>query len=183
MHIAFLNHNNIIYNLQFGFRQHYFTSRALIYITGNIRKALDGGNIGSRVFVNLQKTFDTVDQQILLAKLNNYEICRVSHDWLKSCLSNCNQYVSISCYDTGLAAVNCGLPQGSVLESLLFLLYGHVQNSVHGMWTFKKCKKFIFLNNSWNIYWIVMKISHDLSNGDTNGMPTSKSNKFSQGLR
>ena len=58
----------------------------------------------------------------------------------------------------------------------------HVQNSLHGMWTFKKCKKFIFLNNL-KYYWILMKISHDLSNGDTNGTPTSKSNKFSQGLR
>ena len=96
MHIAFLNHNNIINNLQFGFRQHYFTSHALINIFGKIRKALDEGNIGSRVFVNLQKTSDTVDQQILLAKLNNYGICRVSDDWFKSCLSNCNQYVSIS---------------------------------------------------------------------------------------
>ena len=62
-------------------------------------------------------------------------------------------------------------------------IHGHVQNSVNGMWTFKKCKKNIFLNNYWNIYWIVMKVSHDLSNGGTNGTPTLKSNKILQGLR
>ena len=64
---TFLN-NNIIYNLQFGFRQQYSTSHALINITENIRKALDDGNIGCGVFVDLQKAFDTVDHQILLAK-------------------------------------------------------------------------------------------------------------------
>ena len=64
----FLNNNNIIYNLQFGFRQQYSTSHALINITEIIRKALDDGNIGSEVFVDLQNAFNTVYHQILLAK-------------------------------------------------------------------------------------------------------------------
>ena len=120
---AFLDYNNIIYDFQFGFRQQYSTSHALINITENIRKALDDGNIGCGVFVDLQKAFDTVDHQILLAKLNHYGICGVSNDWFKSYLSNRNQYVSINGYESGLAAINCGVPQGSVLRPLLFLLY------------------------------------------------------------
>ena len=120
---TFLNNNNIIYNLRFGFRQQYSTSHALINITEIIRKALDDGNIGCRVFVDLQKAFDTVDHQILLAKLSHYGIRGVSNDWFKSYLSNHSQYVSISGYDSGLAAINCGVPQGSVLGPLLFLLY------------------------------------------------------------
>ena len=80
---TFLNNNNIIYNLQFGFRQQYSTSHALINITENIRKALDDGNIGCGVFVDLQKAFDTVDHQILLAKLNHYGILGVSNDLFK----------------------------------------------------------------------------------------------------
>ena len=119
----FLDYNNIIYDLQFGFRQQYSTSHVLINITENIRKALDDGNVGCGVFVDLQKTFDTVDHQILLAKLNHYGICGVSNDWFKSYLSNHNQYVSINGYESGLAAINCGVPQGSVLGPLLFLLY------------------------------------------------------------
>ena len=111
----------MIYNLQFGFRQQYSTSHALINITENIRKALDDGNIGSRVFVDLQKGFDTVDHQILLAKLNHYGIRGVSNDWFKSYLSNRNQDVSINGFHSGLTSVNCGVPQGSVLRP--FYLY------------------------------------------------------------
>ena len=120
---TFLNNNNIIYNLQFGFRQQYSTSHALINITEIIRKALDDGNIGCGVFVDLQKAFDTVDHQILLAKLSHYGIRGVSNDWFKSYLSNCSQYVSINGYNSALATINCGVPQGYVLGPLLFLLY------------------------------------------------------------
>ena len=67
---TFLNKNNSIYNIQFGFRQQSSTSHALISITENIRKSLDDANIGCGIFVDLQKVFDTVDHQILLAKLS-----------------------------------------------------------------------------------------------------------------
>ena len=120
---TFLNNNKIIYNLQFGFRQQYSASHALINVTEIIRKALDDGNIGCGVFVDLQKAFDTVYHQILLAKLSHYGIRGVSNDWFKSYLSNRSQYVSINGYDSGRAAINCGVPQGSFLGSLLFLLY------------------------------------------------------------
>ena len=120
---TFLDYNNIIYDLQFGFRQQYSTSHVLINITQNIRKALDDGNIGCGVFVDLQKAFDTADHQVLLAKLNDYGICGVSNDWFKSYLSNNSQCVSINVYESGLAAINCGVPRGSVLGLFLFLLY------------------------------------------------------------
>ena len=77
---TFLNNNDIIYNWQFGFRKQYTTSHALINIPENIRQALDDGNIGWGVFPYLPKSFDTVDHQILLAKLNGYGIRGVSND-------------------------------------------------------------------------------------------------------
>ena len=120
---TFFNKNNVIYNLQFGFKKQYSTSHALINITMKIRKALDDGNVGCGVFVDLQKAFDTVNNKILLANLNHYGIRGVSNDWFKSYLSNRNQYVSINGYESGLAALNCGVPQGSVLGPLLLLLY------------------------------------------------------------
>ena len=117
---TFLNKNNVIYNLQFGFRQQYSTFHDLINITENIRKALEDGNIGCGVFPELQKAFGAVDQQILLAKLNHYGIRRVSNNWFKSYLSNHNQYVSINVYESVSAALRYGVPQGSVLGPLLF---------------------------------------------------------------
>ena len=110
---TFLNSNDIFYNMQFGFRQQYSTSHALINLTENIRKALDGGDKGCNI----------VDYQILLAKLNHCGIHWVSNDWFKSYLSNWNQYVSIIGFDSGLAAINYGIPQGSILGPLLFSLY------------------------------------------------------------
>ena len=120
---TFLSNNNIIYNLQFSFIQQYSTSHTLINITENIVKAIDDGNIGCGVFVDLQEVFDTVDHQILSAKLNHYGICGVSNDWFKSYLSNRNQYVLINGFDSGLTTINCSVPQVSVLRLLLFLLY------------------------------------------------------------
>ena len=87
---TFLDNKNIIYDLQFGFRQQYSTSHVLINITENITKTLDDGNVGFGVSVDLQKAFDTVDNQILLAKW--------SYKW------------SINGYESGLAAINCGVP-------------------------------------------------------------------------
>ena len=64
----FLIENNIIYDLQFGFRQNFSIAHAFINLTKNIRQALDEGYIGCGIFVDLQKAFDTVDHKILLAR-------------------------------------------------------------------------------------------------------------------
>ena len=119
----FLSHNNIIYDLQFGFRQKFSTSHALINLTENIRQALDNGYIGCGIFVDLQKAFDTVDHQILLSKLDYYGIWGLSNNWFKSYLSNRKHFVSLNGYDSELAEINCDVPQGYVLRPLLFLLY------------------------------------------------------------
>ena len=73
--------------------------------------------------MDLQKAFDIVDHQILLAKFNHYVIRVVLNNLFKSYLSNRNQYVSINEYESSLAVINCGVPHGSAVGPLLFLLY------------------------------------------------------------
>ena len=68
----FFSDNNLIYSLQFGCRQKYSTVHVLISLTESIRKNLDEGNIGCAIFVDLQKTFDTVEHDIVLSKLEHY---------------------------------------------------------------------------------------------------------------
>ena len=94
-------------------------------------------------FCRLKKAFDTADHQILLVKLNHYGICGISNVWFKSYLSNCSQYISINGYELGLAAINCGVPQGSVLGPLLFVLYINVLDQA-----IKSCQVHHFAENT-----------------------------------
>ena len=110
----FLTKNNLIYPLQFGFRQQHSTTHALHHLIKSIMNALDDGNFACGIFVDLQKAFDTVDHEILLEKLNHYGIRGLTNNWFKSYLSDRKQYVSINGFDSSLAKITCGVPQGSV---------------------------------------------------------------------
>ena len=87
----FLNDNNSIYPLQFGFRQKLSTTHALISLTEDTRKNLDEGNIGCGFFVDLQKAFETVEHDILLAQLEHYGILGLAKEWFRSYLPNRKQ--------------------------------------------------------------------------------------------
>ena len=120
---SFLEQHKCIYELQFGFRAKHSTSHALIDLIEDIRKAIDDNNFSVGVFIDLQKAFDTVDHKILLSKLDHYGIRGKANDWFRSYLSGRKQYVSINGSDSDLRSVEYGVPQGSVLGPLIFLLY------------------------------------------------------------
>ena len=119
----FLEKHQCIYNLQFGFRKKHSTNHALIEITESIRKALDNKKYACGIFIDLQKAFDTVNHSILINKLNYYGIRGVGNNWIKSYLTNRSQYVSSQGLDSDIIGIKHGVPHGSVLGPLLFLLY------------------------------------------------------------
>ena len=119
----FLNKNNVLYNLQFGFRNKYSTSAALIYLVDKIMTALDKGEFVIGTFVDLSKAFDCVNHDILLEKLHKYGIRGIAHAWFSSYLQNRSQYVVFDNVNSDKLNIVCGVPQGSILGPLLFLIY------------------------------------------------------------
>ena len=119
----FLEVNDILHPLQFGFRKKHSTQHTLISMTETIKKSIDNGKFGCGIFIDLKKAFDTVNHTILLKKLEHYGIRGIPLKWFESYLLNRKQYVSINGYSSEELILRHGVPQGSVLGPLLFLIF------------------------------------------------------------
>ena len=121
--IKFVHDCNIFSDSQYGFREKHKTTDALLILTDKVAKAIDSSSHTIGIFLDFSKAFDTINHDILLYKLSHYGIRRKALEWFRNYLKNRTQYVSVNDCESHLEEITCGVPQGSLLGPLLFILY------------------------------------------------------------
>ncbi len=119
----YLQENKLLSSSQFGFRPKSSTEIALVNFTDSILENMDKGLITGVVSIDLTKAFDTVDHGILYSKLKVAGFADTSVDWIKSYLTHRTQITAIGNVYSTAKPVHIGVPQGSVLGPLLFIIY------------------------------------------------------------
>lgn len=112
-----------MYNHQYAFRKERSTYMALLHLMDWISSALDNNEFALGIFLDLSKTFDTVNHNVLLLKLLRYGFQGDVIKWFTSYILNRSQFVYFNNCMSNKAVMTCGVAQGSILGPLLFLIY------------------------------------------------------------
>ena len=119
-----LNHNNLLSPLQSAYRPNHSTETALLRIVNDLLTAMDNNKICILTLLDLSAAFDTVDHQIPLTRLqHSFGISGPALSWFSSCLCNRTHAVTIISLQSEHTTPHYGIPQGSVLSPVLFILY------------------------------------------------------------
>jgi hypothetical protein len=119
----YLSDNNLLYPAQYGFRPKHSTELAALHLLDMLSSDLDANKIPINIYLDLSKAFDTINHKILLSKLNYYGITGTALKLLESYLTNRTQFVSFDGCHSGDIKIDTGVPQGSILGPLLFIIY------------------------------------------------------------
>ena len=119
----FLLENNVITKNQSAFRKLYSTITSLICSTDHWYENIDNKTLNLTIFLDLKKAFDTVDHKILVEKLRRYGIRDTVGNWFQSYLDQRTQFCATNRQRSTAREVTCGIPQGSCLGPLLFIIY------------------------------------------------------------
>ena len=120
---SYIKQHDLLYDCQFGFQAHHSTDHALLKFVQDVNDNFDKNKYTVAVFIDLTKAFDTVNHKILISKLEKYGIKGTYLKLFSNYLSTRKQFVSDKNCNTSFRYVECGVPQGSILGPLLFLLY------------------------------------------------------------
>ena len=118
---SFFDKNNLFTCRQYGFRKKHSTIDALIDFIEKIR--LNYEKTVTSFFLDFRKAFDTINHQILFEKLESNGVHGICLEWFKSYLSNRYQCVDLDGTCSEWLPIKCGVPQGSILGPLLFVIY------------------------------------------------------------
>jgi hypothetical protein len=121
--MSFLESKTLLVDNQFGFRKKRSTYMALMEMYDKISLAMDNHEYSVGIFIDLSKAFDTINHSILIEKLSYYGIRGIVLDWFRSYLQSREQYVYLNGMSSTMRSIICGVPQGSILGPLLFILY------------------------------------------------------------